>query len=219
MEDVVEPDAVSAPDLWPLQRGETLSSHDWFPFYGHRFLSSRFLRKSVMTDARADIGTALILWTKAMVEDPAGTLPLDDIELADMAQFRTIEDWQAVREGVLHGWVEVLVRDSRTGETETRLGHPGMIEEIVQDMYKRKRGRDAAREAGRLSLNKHKVRKKMVELGVQDHVIQDDRAVTMLAEYFEQSDLYITPQNVRAAMTEVLGYTGEVTPISSARGK
>lgn len=217
MDVVLEPKATSAPDLWPLQRGETLSSHDWFPFYGHRFLSSRFLRKSVMKDARADIGTALILWVGSMNEDPAGTLPQDDIELADMAKFRSIEQWQAVRDSVLHGWVPVLVKDARTGETETRLGHPGMIEEIVQEMYKRKRGRDAARDASHLSLNKHKIRNKMKELGVPDHVIADNRAVTILAEHFKHSDLYITPQNVRTAMVEVLGYMGEVTPISAGR--
>jgi len=216
MPDVLEKCGGAEPDVWPLRRGETLSSHDWFPFYGHRFLSSRFVRKAVMTDARADIGTAIILWAGAMNEDPAGTLPVDDIELAEMAKFRSIEEWQAVRESVLHGWVPVLVED-RNGETETRLGHPGMIEEIVQDMYKRKRGRDAARTAGRLSLNKHKIRKKMVENGAKDHVIKDDRAVTALAEHFAHSELYITPQNVAAAMVEVLGYTGTVTPISAGR--
>ena len=62
-----------------------------------------------------------------------------------------------------------------------------------------------------------KIRKKMVENGVQDHVIKDDRAVTALAEHFAHSELYITPQNVAAAMVEVLGYTGEVTPISAGR--
>ncbi|MBY6138541.1 hypothetical protein KUV26_03755 [Leisingera daeponensis] len=205
------------PDTWPLQRGETLSSHDWFPFFGHKFLSSRFLSKSVMTGRRADIGTALILWAEAMRQDPAGTLPVDDLELADMARFRSLGEWQEVRESVLHGWETVLVEDPRTGECEERLGHPGLIEEIVQDMYKRKRGRDAAREAGRLALKKHKIRKKMHEMGVPEHIIKDDRAITALAEHFEHSELYITPDNVRAAMIEVLGYTGDVTPISAAR--
>lgn len=207
------------PDVWPLRRGDTLSSHDWFPFYTHRFLGSRFLSRCVMTGRREDIGTAMILWTEAMRQDPAGTLPPDDLDLADLARFRTIQDWQEARENVLHGWVPVLVEDARTGDYETRLGHPGMIEEIVQDMHKRKRGRDSAREAGRLALKKHKIRKKMVEGGIQDHVIKDARAVRLLAEHFEHSELYITVENVRAAMVEVLGYTGDVTPISAARDR
>lgn len=206
-------------DVWPLRRGDTLSSHDWFPFFGHKFLGSRFLSRSVMTNRRADVGTALILWTEAMRQDPAGTLPPDDIDLADLARFRSIEDWQEARESVLRGWVPVLVEDARTGEYETRLGHPGLIEEIVQDMHKRKRGRDAAREAGRLALKKHKIRKKMGEAGLPEHIIKDDRAITLLAEHFEHSELYITADNVRAAMAEVLGYTGDVTPISTARGR
>jgi len=170
-----------------------------------------------MTGRRADLGTALILWAEAMRQDPAGTLPMDDMELADMARYRSLSEWQDVRDAVLHGWVAVAVEDPRTGELEVRLGHPGLIEEIVQDMHKRKRGRDAARDAGRLALKKHKIRKKMGDVGVQDHIIKDDRAITALAEHFEHSELYITPDNVRAAMVAVLGYTGAVTPISAAR--
>lgn len=218
MSDLIEGQNEPA-DVWPLRRGDTLSSHDWFPFYTHKFLGSRFLSRCVMTGRRDDIGTAVILWTEAMRQDPAGTLPADDIDLADLARFRSIEDWQEARDNVLRGWVPVLVEDARTGEYETRLGHPGLIEEIVQDMHKRKRGRDAAREAGRLALKKHKIRKKMREMGVRDHVITDDRAITLLAEHFEHSELYITPDNVRAAMVEVLGYTGDVTPISAARDR
>lgn len=217
MKDVVDCLDGPTPDTWPLQRGDTLSSHDWYPFYGHKFLSSRFLSKCVMTGRRADIGTAMILWSEAMRQDPAGTLPTDDLELADMARFRSVSEWQEVRENVLHGWATVLVEDPRSGEAEVRLGHPGLIEDIVQDMYKRKRGRDAAREAGRLALKKHKIRKKMAEICVQEHMIKDDRIITALAEHFEHSELYITPDNVRAAMVEVLGYTGDVTPISAAR--
>ncbi|WP_375698615.1 hypothetical protein [Pseudophaeobacter sp. TrK17] len=206
-------------DVWPLRRGDTLSSHDWFPFFTHRFLGSRFLSRCVMTGRREDIGSAMILWAESMRQDPAGTLPPDDIDLADLARFRSIEDWQQARTNVLYGWVSVLVEDARTGEFETRLGHPGMLEEIVQDMHKRKRGRDAARVAGRSALKKHKIRTKMRDMGVQEHIIKDDRAITALAEHFEHSELYITPDNVRAAMAEVLGYTGEVTPISAARDR
>ncbi|RBW58426.1 hypothetical protein DS909_06670 [Phaeobacter gallaeciensis] len=205
------------PDRWPLRVGETLSSHDWFPFYGHKFLSSSFLRRAVKQDRREDVGTALILWAEAMREDPAGTLPTNDIDLADIARFATVEEWLAVKENVLHGWVPVLVEDGRSGGTIERLGHSALIEEIVQDMYKRKRGRDAARDAGRHALKKHKIRKKMTEMGVEAHIIENDRAILALAEHFEHSELYITPDNVRAAMAEVLEYTGQVTPISSVK--
>ncbi|CUH68666.1 hypothetical protein TG4357_03727 [Thalassovita gelatinovora] len=206
------------PDMWPLRRGDTLSNHDWFPFYTHRFLSSRFLAAAVMEKRRGDIGTAVILWSESMRQDPAGTLPDCDVELASLARFATVEDWQAVKAGVMHGWVPVLVEDDRSGDVITRLGHPGFMQGIVEEMHKRKRGRDGAREAARLAVRKSRIRKKMADLNIQDHIIKDDRAVGMLAEHFEHSDLYVTPDNLRAAMTEVLGYTGEVAHFPNRRG-
>jgi hypothetical protein len=198
------------PDMWPLRRGETLSNHDWFPFHGHRFLASSFLATAIMEKRRADVGTALMLWSESMRQDPAGTLPESDIELASLCRFSTIDEWLSVKAGVMHGWVPVLIEDERTGEITTRLGHPGFMQGVVEDMNKRKRSRDGAREAARLAVRKSRIRKKMSEIRIQEHIISDDRAISMLAEYFEQSDLYVTPDNLRAAMIEVLGYTGEV---------
>lgn len=206
------------PDMWPLKRGDTLSNHDWFPFYGHRFLSSRFLAAAVMEKRRGDIGTAVILWSESMRQDPAGTLPDCDIELASLARFATIEDWQAVRPGVMHGWVPVLVEDDRSGDVITRLGHPSFMQGVVEEMHKRKRGRDGAREAAKVAVRKSRIRAKMREMNVQDHIIKDDRAVALLAEHFGHSDLFITPDNVRAAMVEVLGFTGEVARFPTRQG-
>lgn len=204
------------PDPWPLKLGETLSSHDWFPFHGHQFLGSSFVRTSVMAGRREDIGTAVILQAEAMREDPAGTLPTDDIELADLARFRSLDEWLQVRARVLKGWVTVLVEDPRTGAMSERLGHPD-IEDVVKDMYKRKRGRDAARDSSRMALKRHKIRTKMQEMGVPEHMAADKGAIQMLAEHFDHADIYITPDNLRAAMAEVLGYTGAVTPLSAHR--
>lgn len=206
------------PDMWPLQRGDTLSNHDWFPFFGHRFLASKFLAMAVMEKRRGDLGTAVILWSEAMRQDPAGTLPESDIELATLGRFGSVDEWRAVREGVMYGWVPVLVEDARTGEVATRLGHPGFLQQVVEEMFKRKRGRDGAREAARLAVRKSRIRKKMTDLRIQEHVINDDRVIHSLAEYFEHSDLYVTPDNLRAAMTEVIGYTGEVTHFPQRKG-
>ncbi|RII39004.1 hypothetical protein DL237_10015 [Pseudooceanicola sediminis] len=209
----------SQPDPWPLKRGETLSNHDWFPFYGHRFLGSKFLSSCLMKQRREDIGTALILWSQAMIQDPGGTLPDCDMELASLARFSTVEEWRAVRDGVLHGWVPVLVEDDTAAEPFLRLGHPGFLQGIVSEMYKRKRGRDGAREAQRLAVRKSRIRKKLEEMRVQKHIISDDRAIFALAEYFEHSDLYATHENLRAAMIEVLGYTGEVAHFPGRSGQ
>lgn len=206
------------PEIWPLRRGDTLSNHDWFPFHVHRFLGSKFLSKSIMDKRRGDIGTAVMLWCESMRQDPAGTLPDCDIELASLARYPTVEEWLTVRDSVMYGWVPVLVEDERSGETLTRFGHPGFMQGVVEEMHKRKRGRDGAREAARLSVRKSRIRKKMADIRIQEHIISDDRAITALAEYFDQSDLYVTPDNLRAAMIEVLGYTGEVAHFPSRKG-
>jgi hypothetical protein len=210
-------DCEARPDRWPLMRGDTLSNHDWFPFYGHRFLHSKFLRTALMEGRRADVGTAVMLWTESLAEDPAGTLPDCDLELASLARFATIADWLEVKDGVLYGWEHVEVEDAATGEVETRLGHPGFILGVVEEMAKRKKSRDGAREAARLAVKKTRIRKKMSELQIAKHIIEDDRSIHMLAEYFDQSDLFINHDNVRAAMVEVIGFTGEVTQFPQKR--
>lgn len=207
----------TTPDPWPLAVGDTLSNHDWFPFYGHRFLSSGFVARAIMADRREDIGTALILWAEAMRQDPAGTLPDDDLQLASLARFRSVEEWQEARPGVLHGWFPVLVEDGRNGREVVRLGH-ALIETIVTDMHKRKRGRDVAREAGRAAQRKTRIRKKMAEIQVPDHIIGDDRILNEIVAFFDRTpDLYITPDNVRAAMVEAIGYTGQVARFPGGR--
>lgn len=198
------------PDMWPLRRGDTLSNHDWFPMYGHRFLGSSFVRKAVMQKRRGDIGTAIILWTEAMREDPAGTLPLDDEELASLAQFGSVEEWLEVKEGVLHGWEVVLVEDDRAVEPGRRLGHPGFMQGVVEEMHKRKVSRDAGRAARNLSVKKSRIKTKMQELQVASHIVENGAILHALAEFFDQSDLHITHDNVRVAMAEVVGFTGEV---------
>jgi hypothetical protein len=206
--------------VWPLKRGDTLSNHDWFPFFGHRFLASKFVALAVMEGRRADLGTAVILWSEAMRQDPAGTLPDCDIELATLARFGSVGEWQAERVGVMRGWVSVSVEDDRTGEVTTRLGHPGFLQGIVEEMFKRKRGRDGAREAARLATRKSRIRKKMADLNIEENIIKDDRVIHVLAEFFESSDLYMTPDNLRIAMTECIGYTGEVAHFpQSKRGR
>lgn len=206
------------PDRWPLKRGDTLSNHDWFPFHGHQFLGSRFLSVAVMEGRRADVATAVILWAEAMRQDPGGTLPNCDIELASLARFRSVEEWQQCRTGVLYGWEPVEVEDARDGKVLIRLGHPGFMQQVVEGMIKRKHIRDGAREAARLAVKKTRIRKKMEELQIARHIINDENVVRILAEYFVETDLYITPDNLRAAMAECIGFTGDVAQFPTRKG-
>lgn len=206
-----------SPDPWPLERGQTLSNHEWWPFHGHRFLASAFMAEAVLQGRRADLGTALILWAEAMRQDPAGTLPDDDLQLAALARFPSVEAWQEARPGVMHGWVPVLVTDGRTGEVTTRLGH-SMLEVVAKDMHKRKRGRDEARKAGARSQRKGRIRKKMMEIGVSEELVAQDRVVAVLVDYFEATpDLFINAENVRNAMISEIGWTGQIAQFPGSR--
>ena len=205
------------PDVWPLKRGDTLANHDWFPFFGHRFLSSEFVTECIM-QGRRDIGfTAVILWAESIRQDPAGTLPTSDVQLAGLARFPDVASWCEVRDQVLHGWVPVLVEDEKQGATIERLGHHGMIEEIVMDMHRRKRGRAAGREANRLAQKKHKIGKKMEEMQVPVHV-RNDQNIRAVAIFMADTDLFVTADNVRAAMAEVLGYGAGAIPFRASGG-
>ena len=199
--------------LWPIARGETLTNHDWFPFFGHRFLRSSFLRKAVMADRRADLGTALILWVEAMGSDPAGTLPLDDADLAFAARFPSVEAWLACKEGALHGWVRVQVEDSRTGDFYERLGHP-MTLHVAQEMMTRSKARKAARTAGADRKRAERIRKKLAGLGLPDHIVKSEQILSRLVRHFNLADIWITDENIRAALDEVIGYKGDIVPFS-----
>ena len=199
--------------LWPLKLGETLSNHDWFTFFGHRFLRSGFLSDVILDDRRADLGTALILWTEAIYSDPAGTLPTCDRKLATLARFPSVEAWLACKEGVMHGWALVDVEDDRTGETHKRFGH-AMTLKVVDEMATRAKARTAARTAGADRKKAERIRKKLKGLNLPKHVWDNEELVQRLVRHFNLADLFVTDGNLRDALVHVIGYTGEIVPFA-----
>ena len=175
-------------DFWayPLRHGDRLQSYDWMPLYVDRLLSSHFVASAIYNGRRQDISTALLLWAASMKQDPAGTLPDDDIELAQLARFGTdIEGWREARAGALYGWRAVHIDDAPPG-ARPRLGHP-LIAEIARDQFSRKRGRATLREA------KHA------------RIAENEFAVEQIAQWLRDNDLYVTTENVRVAMETVMG--------------
>lgn len=191
---------------YPLEWGDTLSNHDWVPLYVNRLLGSRFVSHAIAEDRRADIGTALLLWSASFAQDPAGTLPDDDIELAQLAKFGAdVEAWRKVRKGVLYGWSFCHVDGERMGGSgaDRRLGHP-MIAAICKDMYKRKRGRDQSREAGNVAVLRTRVKAKLKAIG-QNRASENPNVVEQLATWLRQFGLYCTEDNVRSGLEAVAG--------------
>ncbi|MES2814514.1 MAG: DUF1376 domain-containing protein [Pseudomonadota bacterium] len=193
-------------DFWayPLRFGETLASNEWIEFHIHKFLTSKFLAYCLRDGeaGRAILGTAVILWTESYRQDPAGTLPDDDVELAQIARFGAdVAGWLAVRDRVLHGWVPCHCDD--TTEGQMRLGHP-LIAEIATRSYHRKAGKAAGRTAAALSMAKYRVKKRLIGLGMKRLSDADD-VVEAIARWLETSGLQISETNVRQGAEVVTG--------------
>lgn len=188
---------------YALRYGDTLSSHDWMPFEFNRFLTSRFVAMAVANDARADAFTAVMLWAESFRQDPAGSLPDDDVELARLAGFgRDLAGWRAVRKGALYGWSPVSIEGETNGDLP-RLGHR-LIERIARDMVHRKRGREQGRTAGARAVKRSRIKKIMLKVG-NTRMAENAVVLESITDWMVESDLYINEENVRAALETVQG--------------
>lgn len=181
--------------LYPLEWGQTLD-FAWFPFRIDRFLTSRFLALSVARGQRDAIGTAVVLWAESFRQDPAGTLPDDDTELASLARFGADFDaWRAVRETVLYGWRPVDVGGERFGPAGPRLGHPVIAAEATE-MWRRKDNSGERAEARRISNMRHRVKVQLRHIGARAAMYNDADYVAKLAGWLANAGLQITRDNV-----------------------
>ncbi len=107
---------------YELKAGTRLGGRDWFPFYHGRFFGSTMFA----TATNEEIGAALALWSYALgTQDPGGTLPLADLELAHAARcWRDLARWERLRGGALRGWDRVRVVDDEGATVAVRLAHP-----------------------------------------------------------------------------------------------
>lgn len=188
--------------LYPLRMGDRLATNEWAELRFHDLLGSRFLALCLHDDRRDIIGTALILWAECYRLDPAGTLPADDIELAQLARYGSdVSAWLQVKARVLHGWGLYLVEDAAEGTR--RLGHP-MIADIAYRSFSRKAGRTKAREEAALSLARHKVKTKLRAMGMS-RMAEAAPLVDRMARWLMDAGLYITETNVREAAEVITG--------------
>lgn len=197
--------AGSDDDFWayPLKWGETLSNHDWMPLHINRLLSSRFVAYACADDRRGEAFTAMLLWFEAMKQDPAGTLPVDDVELAQMARYGAdVASWRLVKDRALYGWRAVHV-DGFKARPEQRLGH-AVVAEVVADMFRRKRGRDQGREAQKVAVQRSRVRAKLRAMKLLRQA-DSDHVVAAVTAWLGEHGLFITDDNVRAALEAAAG--------------
>jgi hypothetical protein len=188
---------------YPLRMGETLSTNEWVEWHLHRFLSSRFVAYALSEGRRADIATAVILWSESYRQDPAGTLPDDDVELAALARFASVADWRAVREGVLYGWEPCLVEHADGHERPGRLGH-AVIAEIARASYSRKRGKAVAREGAALAVVRSRVKARLIAMR-RVSLAESKQVVLTVATFLHESKLWVTDDNIIAALESECG--------------
>jgi hypothetical protein len=190
-------DTPDLPNFWqyPLSKGDTLSSNEWVPMYLHRLLKSRFVTMCVFENRMEDLGRALLLWTESYIQDPAGTLPDDDIELAQLARVHSLEDWRAMRGRVMYGWVPCSVAGAPHAQ---RLGHP-VIAEIAAQSFGRKAGKAAGRQAAALAVVRSRVKAKLVSMG-RAKLAEMKPLVEAVAHHLHDNGLYVTDDNVAAAL-------------------
>lgn len=188
--------------LYPLRFGDTLSSNEWVELHFHNLLSSRFVALCLHSDRRDIIGTALLLWSECYRQDPAGTLPTDDIELAQLARYGTdIAAWQADKELALYGWGRCQVDGD--DELIERLSHR-TITDIATRSFRRKAGRARSRNAGYEAVIRSRVKKMLVKSG-HSRMSEAGEVVSQIAKWLIEAGLHVTENNVREGAALVTG--------------
>lgn len=197
--------------VYPLRCGERLGAN-WVPLHFRRVRDSRW-RAVVDAEARA---YGFDLWCAACDQDPAGTLPLEDPELAMLAGLgRDVATWERVRDGALYGWREVICLD---GEDDVRrLAHP-IVAEVVVEAFNRIAQRQETAAAGAERKRFSKVSAKMREAGAASGLAEDHAMQVQVLAWLDQRRLWITATNVARAMEALTAGPGQVVPFRDGGG-
>jgi len=193
--------------LWfyPLVFGQRLTTNEWVEFRFHDFLNSPQLAYALREDRRADLATEMILRAESFKQNPAGTLPDDDVQLADLARVRDLDDWRRMRAGVLQDWEPCLVShrpgDDRPGQM--RLSHRD-VAEIAAASWLRKAANTAKREEGKAAVQRSRVRKVLVGLN-KVKLAETKAVVEVVTQFLIGGGLTINPDNVILALEEAAG--------------
>lgn len=183
--------------VYPLPFGALLRG-EWFPLHYRRLLTSRF----AATVSPAAGFHAVILWAASAEQDPAGTLPDDDVELARLAGLgRDVEAWRALRaEGALYGWSSVICEGE--GREEVRLGH-ATISRVMSDAMRRIEDRREASEKGAERSLRSRLRTVMRRAGAHAGLIErEDVCEAVLADLRARAERW-SVANVREALERV----------------
>lgn len=194
---------------YPIPLGRRLPG-DWFPLKYDALLGSRF---AATVDPAAGF-VAIMLWAESARQDPAGTLPTDEQELAFLArQGRDLRAWRKfVAGGALYGWAERIcigVGD-REGESVVRLAHPRLTAIIVESLRLMDKRREASAKGSERALLS-RLRHVMRRAGAHAGLTEDEDFVEALQKELRAQGRRWTPANVSQAM-EVVQMRRDVAP-------
>ncbi|SDX90019.1 hypothetical protein SAMN05444336_112104 [Albimonas donghaensis] len=189
--------------LYPVAIGTRLKA-DWIPLHHERLLGSRF---AATVDPAAGF-YGMMLWARAAVQDPAGTLPTDDVELAFLAGFgRDLAGWEAVRGGALYGWEPMICLPPDEGATiddgVVRLGHPFLVKVIAQTLQRLSDSRASSQRGSERALRSRLKRIMREKCGAHAGLTERDDYVSAVMAFLHERDLRWRADNVARAMAEV----------------
>lgn len=192
----------------PIARGQVLDGQHWAPLHYQRLLSSRWRVEAMRAENREAALFGFLLWFEAMRQDPPGTLPDDDRELAMLAGFgMDVDGWMAVREFALYGWTPCAIADA-DGEIlpGMRLGH-AFVTQVAVEASRRKSGAAVRRASGQRAVKKSRIRAKLRALmpGRRD---PSEDAVEWITDWMVGGDLNATEANVKIGWDRFTGREG-----------
>jgi hypothetical protein len=104
----------------PIPAEVDLTDFAFMPMEVRRVRDSRF----AATATGEEFMAGMLLWCASWHQIPAGSLPDDDIQLANLAGFgRVVKVFRKIRKGALYGW---------TKHSDGRLYHPVVVEKALE---------------------------------------------------------------------------------------
>ena len=193
--------------LYALRLGDVLTAHDWVEMRLHRLLGSRW--RAVMTEDSPEAGVfGFLLWMESFRQDPAGTLPEDDVELAALAGIGGQHArWAGLRgagpgEGALYGWRPCIVEDPGGGPPVRRLAHR-TIAEIAERGFERQAARRGASAEGTERRRLNRVKARLRNTALRRASADSDRVAARVLAWLDERRLQITQANVQAAIEAI----------------
>ncbi|WP_226840811.1 YdaU family protein [Acidithiobacillus ferruginosus] len=182
----------------PVPPDIDLRSHCWMKLDLCRLHSSDFIHLAT----NEEFGAAVKLWTEAMRQVPAGSLPSDDKILASLAGYRgSNRRWQKVKPMALHGFS--LCSDDR-------LYHP-LLAEMALDAWANKAQQPSANPSDPRAKDRERLRRWRAEQRAKKQV-----GLGQASE--EESALASTPaetiETFHERFTETFHETGETFPVN-----